>query len=192
MFPAIAQRIATGARRLTIGASWAKLLRREDASAAIEFAVVAAPFLALLFAIMETALMFLASQTLETAAQNSGRLILTGQAQNQGYSMVSFQNAVCGKLASFFNCNNILIDVRTAANFSSANTSLPIQNGQLQNNFTFSPGNPGDIVIVRLMYQWPVFVSLLGLSNALSNMSGNSNLLMATAAFRNEPYQPTP
>jgi Flp pilus assembly protein TadG len=192
MFPAIAQRIATGARRLTIGASWAKLLRREDASAAIEFAVVAAPFLALLFAIMETALMFLASQTLETAAQNSGRLILTGQAQNQGYSMVSFQNAVCGKLASFFNCNNILIDVRTAPNFSSANTSLPIQNGQLQNNFTFSPGNPGDIVIVRLMYQWPVFVSLLGLSNALSNMSGNSNLLMATAAFRNEPYQPTP
>jgi Flp pilus assembly protein TadG len=192
MFPAIAQRIATGARRLTIGASWAKLLRREDASAAIEFAVVAAPFLALLFAIMETALMFLASQTLETAAQNSGRLILTGQAQNQGYSMVSFQNAVCGKLASFFNCNNILIDVRTAPNFSSANTSLPIQNGQLQNNFTFSPGNPGDIVIVRLMYQWPVFVSLLGLSNALSNMSGNSNLLMATAAFRNEPYQPAP
>jgi Flp pilus assembly protein TadG len=192
MFPAIAQRIATGARRLTIGASWAKLLRREDASAAIEFAVVAAPFLALLFAIMETALMFLASQTLETAAQNSGRLILTGQAQNQGYSMVSFQNAVCGKLASFFNCNNILIDVRTAANFSSANTSLPIQNGQIQNNFTFSPGNPGDIVVVRLMYQWPVFVSLLGLSNALSNMSGNSNLLMATAAFRNEPYQPTP
>ena len=154
--------------------------------------MVAAPFLALLFAIMETALMFLASQTLETAAQNSGRLILTGQAQNQGYSMVSFQNAVCGKLASFFNCNNILIDVRTAPNFSSANTSLPIQNGQLQNNFTFSPGNPGDIVIVRLMYQWPVFVSLLGLSNALSNMSGNSNLLMATAAFRNEPYQPTP
>ena len=192
MFPAIAQRIATGARRLTSAASWAKLLRREDASAAIEFAVVAAPFLALLFAIMETALIFLANQTLETAAQNSGRLILTGQAQNQGYSMVSFQNAVCGKLASFFNCNNILIDVRTAPNFSSANTSLPIQNGQLQNNFTFSPGNPGDIVIVRLMYQWPVFVSLLGLSNALSNMSGNSNLLMATAAFRNEPYQPTP
>jgi Flp pilus assembly protein TadG len=192
MFPAIAQRIAAGARRLTAGASLRKLLWREDASAAIEFAVVAAPFLALLFAIMETALMFLATQTLETAAQNSGRLILTGQAQNQGYSMASFQQAVCGNVASFFNCNNILIDVRTAQNFSSANTSLPIQNGQLQNNFTFSPGNPGDIVVVRLMYPWPVYVSLLGLSNALSNMSGNSNLLMATAAFRNEPYQPTP
>lgn len=192
MFPAIVQRIATGARRLSAPAAARKLLRHEDGAAAIEFAVVAAPFLALLFAIMESALMFLASQTLETAAQNSGRLILTGQAQNQGYSMTSFQNAVCGSVASFFNCSNILIDVRTAPSFSAADTSLPVQNGQIQNNFTFSPGNAGDIVVVRLMYQWPVYVSLLGLSNALSNMSGNSNLLMATAAFRNEPYQLTP
>jgi Flp pilus assembly protein TadG len=191
MFPAIVNRVAAGARRLSALASVRKLLRHEDGAVMIEFAVVATPFLALLFAIMETALMFLASQTLETAAQNSSRLVLTGQAQNQGYSMASFQQAVCGSLASFFNCNNILIDVRTASNFCSANTSLPVQNGQLQNNFTYTPGNPGDIVVVRLMYKWPVFVSLLGLSTALSNMSGNNNLLMASASFRNEPYQPT-
>jgi Flp pilus assembly protein TadG len=189
MLHMIATRLATGARRLPALASVRKLLRREDGAAAIEFAIVAAPFLALLFAIMETALMFLASQTLETAVQNSSRLILTGQAQNQGYNMQSFQQAVCQSLASIFNCNNVLIDVEIASNFSSTNTSLPIQNGQLQNNFTFSPGNPGDIVVVRLMYQWPVYVSLLGLANSLSNMSGNNNLMMATAAFRNEPYQ---
>jgi Flp pilus assembly protein TadG len=189
MLHMIATRLATDARRLPALASVRKLLRRDDGAAAIEFAVVAAPFLALLFAIMETALMFLASQTLETAVQNSSRLILTGQAQDQGYNMQSFQQAVCQNLASIFNCNSVLIDVETASNFSSTNTSLPIQNGQLQNNFTFSPGNPGDIVVVRLMYQWPVYVSLLGLANSLSNMSGNVNLMMATAAFRNEPYQ---
>jgi Flp pilus assembly protein TadG len=189
MFPAIGKWIAGGVCRLSSVTSFAQLLRREDGSAAIEFAVVATPFLALLFAIMETALMFLATQTLETAAQNSSRLILTGQAQNQGYNMAAFQQAVCADLASFFDCNNILIDVQTAQTFSSANTSLPIQNGQLQNSFSFSPGNPGDIVVVRLMYRWPVFISLLGLSNALSNMSGNTNLLMATASFRNEPFQ---
>ena len=38
------------------------------------------------------------------------------------------------------------------------------------------------------MYQWPVYVSLLGL-NKLSDLSGNKKLIMATAAFRNEPYQ---
>ena len=192
MFPATVKSIAAGAQRLRRLPAWGKLLRHEDGTAAIEFAVVAAPFLALLFAILESAFIFLAGQTLETATMGSSRLILTGQAQNQGYSMSSFQQSVCQSLASFFNCSSVLVDVRTATNFCSANTSLPLQNGQVQNNFTYSPGNPGDIVVVRLMYQWPTYVSLLGLSTALSNMSGNNNLVMATAAFRNEPYQSTP
>jgi Flp pilus assembly protein TadG len=188
MLQTIATRFAAGARRLC--APVRNLLRREDGSAAIEFAVVATPFLALLFAIMETALMFLANQTLETTVQNSSRLVLTGQAQDQAYQMADFKTAVCGSLSVIFNCNNIMIDVETAQNFCSANTALPVQNGQLQNNnFAFSPGNPGDIVVVRLMYQWPVYVQLLGLAQSLSNMSGNINLMMATASFRNEPYQ---
>jgi Flp pilus assembly protein TadG len=190
MLQTIATRFAAGARRLA--APVRKLLRREDGAAAIEFAIVATPFLALMFAIMETALMFLAGQTLETTVQNSSRLILTGQAQNNSYDMSAYRTAMCQSLSVIFTCNNVLIDVQTAQTFSSANTSLPIQNGQLQNNFGFSPGNPGDIVVVRLMYQWPVYVQLLGLASALSNMSGNMNLMMATAAFRNEPYQTSP
>jgi hypothetical protein len=39
---------------------------------------------------------------------------------------------------------------------------------------------------VRLMYEWPIYVSLLGFS--LSDLSGGKRLIMATAAFRNEPY----
>ena len=53
-------------------------------------------------------------------------------------------------------------------------------------NFGFNPGKGGDIVVVRIMYQWPVYVSLLGLN--LSDMAGHNRLLMATAAFRNEPF----
>ena len=51
----------------------------------------------------------------------------------------------------------------------------------------YTPGGPGDIVVVTLYYQWPIYVSLL--SNNLSNLSGNNRLLVATAVFRNEPYQ---
>ncbi len=53
-------------------------------------------------------------------------------------------------------------------------------------NFNYQPGGPGDIVVVRLFYQWPVYVSLLGFN--LSNLNGGKRLLVATAAFRNEPY----
>jgi hypothetical protein len=42
-------------------------------------------------------------------------------------------------------------------------------------------------VVVRLYYQWPIYVSLMNL-NKLTNMSNNKRLLVATAAFRNEPY----
>ena len=60
-------------------------------------------------------------------------------------------------------------------------------NNLVSNNFVYQPGGPGDIVVVQLFYQWPIYVSLMNLSN-LSNMSGSNRLLVATAAFRNEPY----
>src|ERR1700687_1379750 len=72
-----------------------RLLRREDGAAAVEFALVAAPFLALLFAIMETALVFFAGQYLETVVTDTSRLIMTGQAQTQGLTQSQFLTQVC-------------------------------------------------------------------------------------------------
>ena len=48
---------------------------------AVEFALVAAPFFALLIAILQTALIFLAQQVLQTATTEAARLVMTGQAQ---------------------------------------------------------------------------------------------------------------
>jgi len=166
------------------------MVDREDGAAAIEFGIVAMPFIAVLFAILQTGLLFLAGQSLETTAAEASRLILTGQAQNQALDQVKFQDAVCARLSALFNCSGIMIDVRTYNDFSSANTSLPIdQNGNLQNNFVYQPGVAGDIVVVRLMYQWPISLSLLDLGKSLSNLGNGQDLLMATVAFRNEPYQ---
>ena len=160
--------------------------RQKDGAAAVEFALVAAPFLAMVFAIMETAIIFFAGQALETAAADSARLILTGQAQTQGYDKAKFKDAVCAKIYGLFDCSGQLkVDVKNYTSFSSIDTSKPIVNGQANLNEAYSPGGPGDIVVVKLMYQWPVYVSLLGLNLA---DNGNNRLLMATVAFRNEPY----
>lgn len=154
----------------------------------VEFAMVAVPFLALLFAIIETALVFFASQVLETAVADSARLIMTGQAQTQGFDQNQFKQQVCNRAASLFNCNNIYVDVQKYNNFASVNLAKPIdQNGNLINNFGYQPGSAGDIVVVRILYQWPVLVTQLGFS--LANMSNSKRLLIATAAFRNEPFQ---
>jgi hypothetical protein len=50
----------------------------------------------------------------------------------------------------------------------------------------YNPGGHGDIVVVRLFYAWPLFVTGLGYN--ISNLSGSKRLLVATAAFRNEPF----
>jgi Flp pilus assembly protein TadG len=162
----------------------------EDGAAALEFGMVAAPFLALMFAIMETALVFFASQTLETAVADSARLIMTGQAQSQSFNAAQFKTQVCSKIGGLFDCAaGLYVDVKTYSSFGSIDNSSPVDaNGNLTTgNFGYTPGGPGDIVVVRLMYQWPVYASMFGLN--LGNMAGNKRLLMATAAFRNEPYQ---
>jgi Flp pilus assembly protein TadG len=167
------------------------MLRRDDGVAAVEFALVVAPFLALLFAIMETALVFFAGQTLETAAADSGRLILTGQAQAQGLTQASFKDAVCARIYGMFDCSNgMSVDVRTYSTFAAVDLSRPVDNnGNLVNNFTYSPGGPCAIVVVRLIYQFPVYLSLLGFN--LADMASGKRLLMATSVFRNEPFQGT-
>lgn len=165
-----------------------RFVRQEDGATAIEFSIVAAPFLALVFAIIETAIIFFAGQTLETAVSDSARLIMTGQAQAQNLTQSTFKDKVCTKVYGLFNCaTGMSVDVRTYTSFTAATTVKPVDaNGNFVDNFTFSPGGPGQIVVVRLMYQWPVYVSLLGFN--LADISGGKRLLMATAVFRNEPF----
>jgi Flp pilus assembly protein TadG len=178
------------AKRLARIASPRRFARRQDGAAAVEFALILVPFLALMFGIMETALVFFADQTLETAVADSARLIMTGQAQTQNLTAATFKNAVCARIYGLFDCaNGVYVNVQTYSSFGGITYTPPLdKNGNMvTSNFVYQPGGPGDIVVVQLFYQWPIYVSLMDL-NQLSNMSGNKRLLAATAAFRNEPY----
>jgi Flp pilus assembly protein TadG len=165
--------------------------RNRTGSAAVEFALVAPVFFALLFAIIESGIMFFAGQVLESVTQNAARLILTGQAQTAGDTRALFtSNVVCppGSLATvLFNCNNLSVDVRSYSTFSSVVMSSQIDaNNNFINNMQYNPGGPGDIVVVRLFYPWQLFVTGLGYN--IANLSGSQRLLYGTAAFQNEPY----
>jgi len=171
----------------SVGGAWRWFRRNRRGSAAVEFALVAPVFFALLFAIIETGIVFFASQVLETINQNSARTILTGQAQNASYTQTQFANYVCTQVPALFTCANIYIDVESYKSFQNIAISSQIDGGNnFINNMQYSPGGPCDIVVVRMFYQWPLFVTGLGYN--ISNLTGNKRLLYATAAFRNEPY----
>lgn len=193
-------------------ASFPKLMRlfrrNRRGSAAVEFAMVAPVFFALLFAILETGITFLAGQVLESVTQESARMIMTGQSQTGqltpsevtacnnpaagALSQAEFKSCVCGQVPALLTCNNIYVDVRSYSSFANLDTDLANSceidnNGNLvTNNMQYNTGGPGDIVLVRLCYEWPQFVTRLGYN--ITNLADGNRLLLATAAFKNEPY----
>jgi len=184
-----------GAARLARRLRRRHFLRSNEGGVAIEFAIVMLPFFTMVMVIIQSAIVLLAGQVLQTAATNASRLILTGQAQTAGYNSTQFKAAICANLTVMFNCaNNLYIDVESFPSFTPISLSSPTNtNGTLNTtSFGYSPGNPGDIVVVRLIYQWPIIAAGIGFCAAtacgLVNSAGNSNTLVATVAFRNEPY----
>jgi Flp pilus assembly protein TadG len=133
-------------------------------------------------------LVFLASQSLETALQDSARMIMTGQAQTANMTKATFKkNVVCAHVNVLFDCTGgIYVDVQSYSSFSNVSITDPVTNGKFVDNTQYLPGGPGDIVVVRVFYQWPLFVTGLGYN--IANIGGSKRLLSATAAFRNEPY----
>jgi Flp pilus assembly protein TadG len=190
MLETMRSKIKRRMRRLARLASPRRFARHQGGSSAVEFSLILLPFLALMFGIMQTSLVFFADQTLQTAATESARLILTGQAQGSGLTQATFKNAVCARVYGLFNCQTgIYVNVQTYTSFSSITYTPPLDtHGNLDTSgFGYNPGGPGDIVVVELYYQWPIFFTLMDFGT-LINMSGGNRLLTAVAAFRNEPY----
>jgi Flp pilus assembly protein TadG len=164
-----------------------RILKCRKGTTAVEFALVATPFFALLIAIFETGILFLAQQTLQTATTQAARLIMTGQAQAAGLTSGQFTTDVCNNAGALFNCGSIYVNVQKFSTFSSMTMLNPLTGGNFnKGSLNYNIGGPGDIMLVQVFYQWPVGIAPLGFN--LSNMNGNNRLLMSTAVFRNEPY----
>ena len=54
----------------------------------------------------------------------------------------------------------------------------------------FNPGGPRTINVVRVMYQLPTYLSILGGTSNIFGVSGGTtkNVILATAVFQTEPY----
>ncbi|MCP3399254.1 MULTISPECIES: TadE/TadG family type IV pilus assembly protein [unclassified Bradyrhizobium] len=161
----------------------------DSGATAVEFALVAAPFLALIIALIQTFLVFFAQQMLESVVRQSARLVLTGQVQSAQMNQATFKQKVCDQIVILFNCNGLMIDMQVATSWSSTNTATPTltfdSKGNVTNTWQYNPGDAGDIVVLRVMYVWPVVLGPLGFN--LSNLTNGNRLLMSSAAFQNEP-----
>jgi Flp pilus assembly protein TadG len=165
--------------------------RRSDGGvSALEFGMVGAPFIWLLCAVFETGLMLFAEYIIENGTAQAGRLIRTGQVQTQGISQSQFKSLVCGAVTDFLDCaSKLYVDVRRFPNFQSIDLPASRNGDQLSPQVTtsaqFQPGNPLDVVVVRVFYDWKLFTPGVTL---LANLANGRRVLTGATAFRNEPY----
>ena len=160
----------------------------KNGATAVEFALIAAPFFALLFAILEVALVFFGGALLDQAVEDVSRDIRTGEITNRNTTQQDFHDLICEGITLVMDCNNLTIDVRPINDFAAFDFTVPLTaEGELDGaSFTFDSGDTEERVMVRAFYEW----QLLGprLINGMSNMSNNRIMMTSTTAFRNEPY----
>jgi Flp pilus assembly protein TadG len=167
------------ARRLArIGAA-------QEGASAVEFALIAPAFVAILIAIFQVAVFLFAQQALQNAANAAGRTLMTGQAASD--TQAQFKTSICNNYLPtiLFKCNSLVVIVQSGSSTSTAMPAL-YNNGQPITNFAYSPGQPGDTVVVQLVYPWSTVMGPLGF--ALANLPNGAAEMMGVTAFRVEPY----
>lgn len=168
----------------------------KDGATAIEFALLAVPFMALLFSIVELAIVFFIGSTLNHAMSEAAREIRTGEFQQSCGGEAEFKTLVCGHMGSLGNCQaNLRFDVQTSATGEfepGLLTPTPVAPDPSDPNEpnisanTYTNSGPRDVVIVRAQYYHPL--SIPGTFTRLANQPGNNRVITSITAFRNEPF----
>lgn len=189
-----------------------RLFRSSEGATAIEFAILAIPFLIIVFATFETFIAFTGEQLVANAVDNMGRRIRTGQITfNMGRTTdmkeIEFRREFCRQISIMVACSQteaakpskLWIDLQQVTNFSDIPTSIPLKatNGGKGHDLDtdklkFTPGGAGKINMFRAYYRWPITTDLV--RPYISNLQpegaskGSEFLIVATSAFQNENY----
>jgi Flp pilus assembly protein TadG len=161
--------------------------RRDEGAVAVEFALVAFPFCALLLVIFETAIVVFTDISLQNGVTAASRLIRTGQAQTQNMSVAAFRKVVCDNAMSYIDCDNIRIEVIKS---STATFTNPVNINTVDKDTaeSWQPGLASEWILVQARYDWKLFIPWLSQLSNYQNGDEQMRRLTAGTVFRNEPY----
>ncbi len=177
--------------------------RDEKGSTAIEFAIVATPFLMFIFGLIGVAFYFFIMSSVEKGMDQSSRLIRTGQAVTAKMTVDQFKKNICSGAGQWIRCDQLQVFVQHYAdwmlknpdgtvgpkpcvNASGVAATNPANGGDLIATYS---GSASDIVIVAACYRW-TFTQKLPFLN-LGNMKDRAMMMQSATAFRSEPFPGT-
>lgn len=153
---------------------------------AVEFALIAPAFFAMMFGIVESSIMYYLATSMEGEVQVAARQIRTGVVQGSADPVDAFQDLLCTNLSGLMDCEAVVIDVRTFPDFGAFDRPRLIDDDGNPQNESFDPGSAGDVVLVRIAYRYNIVTPML--SHLFYGGGDGFVDLYAAAAFQNEPY----
>jgi Flp pilus assembly protein TadG len=191
--------------------SFLRLRRDREGAAALEFALLAVPFLLLIFATFETFFAFAGEQLMANAVETMARQVRTGeitfgQGKPTDVTEAEFRQMFCDEISILSMCSSteattpekLHLDVRQFASFADMPREVPkVSTADYADldtsDFAFSPGGANSKNILRAYYRWQIMTDLM--RPYITNIRPANKpvptdfLIVQTAAFENEDYE---
>lgn len=171
-------------------------LRDNRGAAAVEFAIVALPFLLLVLGTIGISLYFFTSNALEHGVEAAARKIRTGQAQKGQLTVGDFRQLVCDEAGSYIDCKKVRVLIQHAPNWSGVSPTpcldskgnLVSSTGSTDDQVVDYSGEASEVVLVTLCYPWDLAENFSFLRLGSGTNGTGPAILQAATAFRTEPY----
>lgn len=173
-----------------------RLRRDEKGATAIEFAMVATPFLMFVFALIGCALFFFTMSSIEKGMDEASRLVRTGEAAADKLTVKQFRQTICDGAGVWINCNKLQVVAQESSSWASdpsnppysctVNSKTPSEMMKDTDPIALYTGGASQIVLVTTCYKWD-FPSKLPFLK-LGNSPDGSMMLQTSTAFQSEPY----
>lgn len=174
-----------------------KFVKDDAGGTAVEFAIVATPFLMFIFALIGSAFYFFVLSSVEKGMDQASRLVRTGQAAATNMTVDQFKQKICDGAGSWITCTKMQVFVSRYSDWASVTPQACVDKNQvvISNSApggsaiaTYS-GAASDIVIVTACYKWDLTSKIPFFK--IGNMGDGSYMLQTATAFRSEPFPGT-
>ncbi len=159
--------------------SLAKLTKERTGAAALEFALVCLPFVALLIGSLAVAFDLYLQFALDYSLQHAVRQVQLGLVPATTTAADFTGNVFCPAFVVFASCDTVIVSVQPVTDYYSAavvTTLVPPT--------AFCVGQPGQLMYARAVYQAPLLGSFYAAVGTSPGTSGNT--IVSAAAFANE------
>ena len=159
--------------------SLARLVEVRSGAAALEFALVCLPFVALLVGSMSVAYDLYVQFALDYALQHAVRQVQLGLVPAMTTSAEFTGNVFCPVFVVFAPCTAVIVSVQPVADYYNATAVTAIVPPT-----AFCVGHPGQLMYARAVYRAPVLGSFYAAIGISPGTDGNT--IVSAGAFANE------